>query len=70
MADSKELRQLLRALDEGDVSLGQDDVAWAFDASTRSEMETWVHEYLSPACLLTHEELTLYGRSKGDSTTL
>ena len=59
MADPNKLRQLLRVLDERDIALGQDDVAWAFDGSSKAEIETWVTEYLSPSSLLTREELTL-----------
>jgi hypothetical protein len=59
---AKELFQLLRILDERDIPLGRDDIAWAFDAaSTREQVQTWVKQHLTPASLLTKEELNLYG---------
>ncbi|KAK5133818.1 hypothetical protein LTR08_007248 [Meristemomyces frigidus] len=73
MAAPHGLRHLIRVLDERDVRLGHDDVAWAFEGSTRSEIETWVQEYLSPASLLTHEELTFHRKqprhSRDQNTT-
>ena len=57
---SKELYHLLRILDERDIALGRDDVAWAFDSLvTRDEVRSWVQEYLTPACLLSKDELRL-----------
>ncbi len=53
-----ELGHLLRVLDERDIPLGQDDVAWAFDhQETNSEIASWVQEYIYPPTLLTKEEL-------------
>ncbi|KAK1810471.1 hypothetical protein LTR12_015161 [Friedmanniomyces endolithicus] len=53
-----ELGHLLRVLDERDIPLGQDDVAWAFDHhETKPEIASWVQEYLYPPTLLTKEEL-------------
>lgn len=57
---SSELQLLLRVLDERDIPLGRDDVAWAFESSqTADETRAWVREYLSDSCLLSKEELTL-----------
>lgn len=61
---SDELYTLLHALEERNISLGSDDVAWAFEsARTKDDAEAWVREYLKPACLLTSEERLLYVRS-------
>lgn len=52
---------LLQTLEERNIGLGSDDVAWAFEsARTRDDAESWVREYLKPACLLTSEEKLLY----------
>ncbi|KAK1034434.1 hypothetical protein LTR33_016590 [Friedmanniomyces endolithicus] len=41
-----ELGHLLRVLDERDIPLGQDDVAWAFDhQETNSEIASWVQDH-------------------------
>ena len=57
---AKELRQLLRALEDRNIDLSRDDVEWAFDsASTREDVRKWVQEYLSPDCLLSKEEYKL-----------
>ncbi|KAK4548150.1 hypothetical protein LTR36_010019 [Oleoguttula mirabilis] len=60
MVASPDLQHLLRVLKERDVSLAQDDVAWAFGNTTRHEIEPWIQEHLSPASLLTKEELIFY----------
>ena len=58
---SSELEDLLSALKERYVNLDRDDVGWAFDSSkTRDDMSAWVQQFVSPATLLTREELTLY----------
>ena len=61
---SPELQRLLRVLDEREIGLGQDDVAWAFESSeTRDAITSWTSEYLSPVTLLTSEELALFVQS-------
>ncbi len=60
MATSPELSRLLRVLDDSDLGLGHDDVAWAFESvNTKDSIASWVQEYLSPATLLTREEAAL-----------
>lgn len=60
MTASPELVRLLRVLDDRDVGLGPNDVAWAFDSvNTKDSIASWVQEYLSPATLLTREEAAL-----------
>lgn len=55
-----ELEDLLSALKERYIDLDRDDVSWAFDSSkTRDNISAWVHEFVSPATLLTREELAL-----------
>ena len=62
MATTDELQQLLRSLDERDIALGHDDVAWAFEhEESEPVIRTWVQEFLSPGTLLSKEELHLYG---------
>nr|POE54390.1 hypothetical protein CFP56_41329 [Quercus suber] len=57
---TSELDHLLRVLKERDTALGHDDVAWAFEnVKTEKEAKDWVNEYLTPASLLTKEELAL-----------
>jgi len=57
---SIELELLLRALEERNVELGPDDVAWAFEsAATKGDVKTWVREYLHEPSLLTVEEKAL-----------
>ena len=57
---SIELQRLLRVMDDRNIGLGRDDVAWAFESpKTNEDVKSWVREYLSPATLLTSEELTL-----------
>lgn len=59
MASAK-LQHLLQVLEERNVGLVSDDVAWAFEsAGTRDVMESWVQEYLQPVSLLTTEEKIL-----------
>lgn len=63
---SKELYHLLRVLDDRDLGLGRDDVAWAFDSpETRSKTESWVHDYLQAPTLLAKEEHIFYERVGG-----
>jgi len=58
---SPELMQLLNVLEERDIPLTHDDIAWAFESPrTQQQITQWVHQYLSPATLLTKEELHLY----------
>lgn len=54
------VQYLLRVIEERDVPLGHDDIAWAFEGATQYEVESWIQEYLGPSSLLTKEELTLY----------
>jgi len=56
-----ELQRLLHVLNERNIGLGHDDLAWAFEeTATAEELTKWVNEYLSPHNLLTLEELHLY----------
>ncbi|KAF7198276.1 hypothetical protein HII31_00015 [Pseudocercospora fuligena] len=58
-----EMRDLIQALSDRNIDLGEDDVAWAFEGSkTRKNATQWVQEYLQPATLLTKEELAFYER--------
>lgn len=60
MTTSPELARLLRVLDDRNVGLGRDDVAWAFESvNVKDAIASWVQEYLSPATLLTREEAAL-----------
>ncbi|KAK5691691.1 hypothetical protein LTR17_025638 [Elasticomyces elasticus] len=53
-----EHRHLIRVLDERNIPLDPDDIAKAFaNDETRPAITSWVQEYLSPATLLTKEEL-------------
>lgn len=62
MMSSAELDHLLKVLDDRNAELSRDDVTWAFEsAKTKDDVRSWVREYLSPATLLTQEELNLYG---------
>lgn len=55
-----ELQHLLQVLNDRDIGLGHDDVAWAFQSwGTQNEAKGWVQEYLTPPTLLTKEELIL-----------
>lgn len=55
-----ELDRLLRVLEERDIDLDRDDIAWAFQSPRTLETVTsWIHNCLSPATLLTREELVL-----------
>lgn len=61
MANSAELRQLLRVLDERSVPMDPDDITNAFQVeATRLELTAWIQEHLTLANLLTKEELALY----------
>jgi hypothetical protein len=52
---------LLSVLNEHDISLGSDDVSWAFaSAKTREEIINWVKEYLQEHTLLSKDEATLF----------
>jgi hypothetical protein len=54
------LQHLLVVLSDRNIPLTSDDVAWAFSSpQTKSDIEAWVHKYLSPDHLLTEEELKL-----------
>jgi hypothetical protein len=60
MTTSPELARLLRVLDDRDLGLGHDDVAWAFESVNKKDaLVSWVQEYLLPATLLTREEAAL-----------
>ncbi|KAF2774397.1 hypothetical protein EJ03DRAFT_303960 [Teratosphaeria nubilosa] len=68
---SKELYHLLRVLDERDIPLRRDDVAWAFDSPNTKEATTsWIHEYLTPISLLTKEELNFHEKRPSASSGL
>lgn len=55
-----ELKTLLRVLEERDIPLNADDVAWAFESSkTKDSAASWVQEFLQPQTLLTKDELAL-----------
>lgn len=55
-----ELQRLLQTLEERNIALGTDDVAWAFDsARTKDDIESWTREYLKPESLLSTEERKL-----------
>lgn len=57
---SAELKQLLNALEERNIGLNSDDVAWAFEsAGTKPAIEFWVRQYLNNASLLSTEERAL-----------
>ncbi|EME79661.1 uncharacterized protein MYCFIDRAFT_81145 [Pseudocercospora fijiensis CIRAD86] len=67
---SAEMRDLIHALNERNIDLGEDDVAWAFEGpKTRNKAVQWVQEYLQPATLLTKEELSFYERHGIDTNT-
>lgn len=54
------LERLLVVLNDRDISLGRDDVAWAFEsAKTGNEARAWVDKYLGEETLLTRDELEL-----------
>lgn len=56
-----EIKRLLDTLRERNIDLGPDDVTWAFESpETRDGAQDWVREYLTPATLLSKEELVLY----------
>lgn len=56
------LSHLLAILEERDIPLGRDDVAWAFERPDSSRgLTAWIAEYLTPATLLSKGELQLYG---------
>ncbi|KAK5721970.1 hypothetical protein LTR15_006565 [Elasticomyces elasticus] len=66
-----EHRHLLRVLDERNISLDPDDIAKAFaNDETRPAITSWVQEYLSPATLLTKEELHFHDSHAGTSNGL
>jgi hypothetical protein len=61
MTDSDARQQLLSALYKRGIDLGTDDVNWAFESQkTKSELLTWIREYLDSSTLLTRDELDLY----------
>jgi hypothetical protein len=52
------LSNILSILEERDIALGRDDVAWAFERpETKESLTAWVNEYLTPETLLTKDEL-------------
>ena len=61
MDSTSSLNRLLAVLSERDIGLGYDDLAWLFESpQTKDSMMSWVHEYLTPATLLSPEELDMY----------
>ncbi|KAK3654026.1 hypothetical protein LTR56_003461 [Elasticomyces elasticus] len=68
---SNEHRHLIRVLDERNIPLDPDDVAKAFaNYKTRPAITSWVQEYLSPATLLTKEELHFHDTHANTSNGL
>lgn len=66
MSQHAALEHLLHVLKSRDIALGKDDVAWAFEsAQTKDDIVSWSNEFLSPATLLTKEELLLYESFSG-----
>lgn len=61
---SDELKVLLQVLDERGTGLDHDDVTSAFNGPEQIEARQWVHEYLSPATLLTREELDFFEKHR------
>jgi hypothetical protein len=52
------LANILSILEERDIALGSDDVAWAFERpETKKALTAWANEYLTSETLLTKDEL-------------
>jgi hypothetical protein len=69
MTDSDARQQLLSALYKRGIDLGTDDVNWAFESQkTKTELSTWIREYLDSSTLLTRDELDLYNAIQGKGT--
>ncbi|KAI5366651.1 hypothetical protein Slin14017_G042910 [Septoria linicola] len=66
---SPDMRLLLHVLQERNIPLGEDDIAWAFEGKkTRDDATAWVKEYLGSSTLLSRDELRFYEKH-GISTT-
>jgi len=63
MDSTAALNRLLAVLTERGIGLGYDELGWLFESPQyKDSMTSWVHEYLSPATLLSLEEHDLYVR--------
>lgn len=61
MDSAAALNRLLAVLTERGIGLGYDELGWLFESPQyKDSMTSWVHEYLSPATLLSLEEHDLY----------
>lgn len=59
--DYQAREHLLSVLKERGISLGSDDISWAFASpKTREEIIAWVQEYLHEDTLLSKDEIELY----------
>jgi U3 small nucleolar ribonucleoprotein component len=68
MNDPKE--RLIDILRSRGISLGLDDIQWAFDSeTTKRETVAWIEEYLNDSTLLSRDEFDLYN-AIGDSAKL
>jgi hypothetical protein len=60
MAD-KSFEELIQILRDRDIPFDRDALKAAFKApESRSAIQNWMNEFLTPATLLTKEEATLY----------
>lgn len=54
------LQELLSILEERDIPLGSDDIAWALERpATKKALSSWMAEHLTSKTLLTKPELQL-----------
>jgi hypothetical protein len=61
LQDNQARDYLLSVLNERDISLGSDDISWAFSSDkTREELINWIKEYLQEHTLLTKDEAALF----------
>ena len=61
LQDNQARDYLLNVLNERDISLGSDDISWAFASDkTREELISWIKEYLQEHTLLTKDEAALF----------
>ncbi|THY06333.1 hypothetical protein D6D01_09907 [Aureobasidium pullulans] len=61
MDSAAALNRLLAVLTERGIGLGYDELGWLFESPQyKDSMTSWVHEYLSPATLLSLEEHDLH----------
>ncbi|CAD0013104.1 unnamed protein product, partial [Aureobasidium pullulans] len=67
MDSAAALNRLLAVLTERGIGLGYDELGWLFESPQyKDSMTSWVHEYLSPATLLSLEEHDLYPMQETD----